>query len=124
MPGLKKAIPVLPSLNVAESLAFYQRLGFKAWSWEDPPSYGGVHRDGAELHFYQTDRKEVCEWTSCRIDVEDVTAMHREAEAVGCIHPNGGLEEKPWNYREFSILDPSGVCIAFGQDLDPPADAG
>lgn len=120
MSKMLRAIPVLPSLDVAESLAFYKRLGFKAWAWEDPPSYGGAHRDAAEIHLFATDRKEVCEWTSCRIDVDDIESIHAEAQAIGCVHPNGALEDKPWNYREFSILDPSGVCIAIGQDLDPP----
>jgi len=28
------------------------------------------------------------------------------------VHPNGELGERPWGTREFSIVDPSGVCIA------------
>jgi catechol 2,3-dioxygenase-like lactoylglutathione lyase family enzyme len=115
---LTRAIPVLPSLKVADSLAFFKQLGFSAWAWEDPPSYGGVTRDGAELHFFTTDRKEVCEWTSCRVDVDDINGIHEQALAAGCIHPNGGLEDKPWGYREFAILDPFGVLVTFGQNLE------
>jgi hypothetical protein len=33
--------------------------------------------------------------------------------AAGCTHPNGALGTQPWGTREFSIIDPSGVCIAF-----------
>lgn len=121
MPGttLMRAIPVLPSLKIADSLAFFEGLGFETWSWEDPPRYGGAVRDGVELHVFLTDRKEVCEWTSCRVDVDDIAGIHEQAQAVGCIHPNGALQDRPWGYREFAILDPFGVLITFGQALAP-----
>ena len=116
---LIRAIPVLPSLEVARSLAFFKGLGFTAWGWEDPPSYGGVERDGAELHFFTTDRKEVCEWTSCRVNCDDVSGIWEEAQAAGCVHPNGKLDDKPWGMREFAILDPFGVLVTFAQDIAP-----
>jgi len=122
--NLRRAIPVLPARNVAESLTFFkEKLGFQAWGWEDPPTYGGVHMDGVELHFFPCDDTHVCEWTSCRVDVDDVEAIYAVAKAAGVVHPNGDLEEKPWGFREFAVLDPSGVCVTFGQDLDPPKDA-
>ena len=31
------------------------------------------------------------------------------------IHPNGKLEKKPWNQMEFSIIDPNGTLLTFGQ---------
>ena len=31
------------------------------------------------------------------------------------IHPNGKLETKPWKQKEFSILDPNGTLLTFGE---------
>jgi hypothetical protein len=31
------------------------------------------------------------------------------------IHPNGHLEDKPWQQREFSLLDPDNNLLTFGQ---------
>ncbi|MEE2567018.1 bleomycin resistance protein [Hyphobacterium marinum] len=119
MTKMLRAIPVLPSTNVAESLAFVRdTLGFKCWTWDDPPTYGGAALDGAELHFSSTDRKEICAWTSCRVDVDDVQAIYERAKAAGVVHPNGDLGDKPWGYREFAVLDPAGILITFGQDID------
>tara|TARA_Y100000052_G_scaffold25303_1_gene28673 strand:+ start:144 stop:524 length:381 start_codon:yes stop_codon:yes gene_type:complete len=115
---LQRAIPVLPSLKISDSLTFFQQLGFQTWAWEDPPSYGGATRDSVELHVFATDRREVCEWTSCRIHVDDIEGIHAQAQALGCIHPNGPLETKPWGIREFAVLDPFGVLITFGQPLE------
>lgn len=118
MTKMLRAVPVLPSTDVAASLAFMRdSLGFECWSWDDPPIYGGAARDGAELHFSATDRKEVCEWTSCRVDVDDVAAIYALAKAAGCVHPNGDLDDKPWGIREFAVLDPAGICITFGQKI-------
>jgi uncharacterized glyoxalase superfamily protein PhnB len=34
------------------------------------------------------------------------------------IHPNGKLEDKPWRQREFSIIDPNGTLLTFGQAVN------
>lgn len=34
------------------------------------------------------------------------------------IHPNGRLEDKPWRQREFSIIDPNGTLLTFGQAVE------
>lgn len=33
------------------------------------------------------------------------------------IHPNGGLETKPWGMKEFAVLDPDHNLITYGQEL-------
>jgi hypothetical protein len=37
----------------------------------------------------------------------------------GIIHPEGTLTNKPWNMRQFSILDNSGNIIHFGEEISP-----
>jgi hypothetical protein len=33
------------------------------------------------------------------------------------IHPNGKLEDKPWKQSEFSVIDPNGTLLTFGQAI-------
>ena len=33
------------------------------------------------------------------------------------IHPNGKLETKPWNMKEFSLIDPDGTLLTFGEKI-------
>lgn len=33
------------------------------------------------------------------------------------IHPNGNLETKPWGMKEFSLLDPNGTLLSFGEKI-------
>lgn len=112
------AKPMLPSLDVPASLKFWEdAFGCKTWLY-DGGEFGGVQRDGMELYYFYTDRQEVCEWTSCRLDVDDVDSFHAIAKAANCIHPNGDIETKPWGYREFAVLDPFGVLATFGANLE------
>jgi len=33
------------------------------------------------------------------------------------IHPNGKLEVKHWKQKEFSVIDPNGTLLTFGQAI-------
>lgn len=41
--------------------------------------------------------------------------INKLIEKAISIHPNGKLEKKPWNQIEFSIIDPNGTLLTFGQ---------
>ena len=50
-----------------------------------------------------------------RID-QGITTFYQDLQAKGVeIHPNGRLEDKPWNMKEFALLDPNGTLLTFGQ---------
>src|SRR5258708_7547643 len=100
---LRRAIPLLPQPNIGEAIAFYRdRLGFEeAFVY---PQYGGVRRGPVEIHFWQSDNRNLAERTSCRIEVEGVDALYAEYQAKGVVHPNGKLELKPWGFTEFSAV--------------------
>jgi hypothetical protein len=52
------------------------------------------------------------------IRTEDIQALYTRYKQDGIqIHPNGGLELKPWRQWEFSILDPDHNLITFGQAM-------
>jgi hypothetical protein len=109
------AVPTLASLNLAETRAFFERLGF-AVDFEYP-DYLGIHRDGVRSHFWLCNERHIAENTSCWIEVSGVDALYAEFKAHGVIHPNGALEDKSWRMREFSILDCHGNLLRFGEPV-------
>ena len=114
---LLSTIPVIPSLNVEQSLEFYQRhLGFSApFTWGQPADYGGVSYEGIMLHFFLYPNRSFAENYTLRLEVDEVDLLYVACQAAGIVHPNGKLENKPWGHREFSVLDPSGVCLRLFQ---------
>jgi hypothetical protein len=120
----QSAIPVLPSFDIKQSCDFFvEKLGFDLnFIWQEekdkPAPYGGVKSGETHIHFVIVDDKKVCEWTICRIYVEDIETHYKNAQAADIVHPNGALEEKPWGDKEFSVLDPFGVCLHIAQALN------
>jgi catechol 2,3-dioxygenase-like lactoylglutathione lyase family enzyme len=113
---LKSSIPVLPSLDLDETIAYYTRLGFKVWSQHDG-DYAILAREGCELHFFlmgHLDPKE--SFFGCYWRVDDAEGMHQELLALGVpnLHP---VEEKPWGMKEFALIDPHGNLIRIGQEI-------
>ena len=113
-PELGFAIPVLPALDIEAAVAFYrEKLGFEAVF--QYPEYAGLARDGVQIHLWHCEDPVIPNSTSCRVQVTGVDGLHAELEPRGVVHPNGGLEDKPWGYREFTILDGCGNCIVFAE---------
>lgn len=116
MKGMYKSDPVLASLDIPKSVAFYEeKLGFKR-SWCDE-GYGIVNREQISIHFWHCKDKIFPENTSCYIYVDNVDQLYKEYQKAAVIHPNGQLEDKPWGVREFAILDNYGNLIRIGQLL-------
>ena len=117
------AIPVLPAQDVAASLAWWTTVCGFAETFRDntPPMYAGIRRDGADLHLAAiTDpigARTVGDQTMLRFSVDDVDALYAEyQQRGGKVHPNGALQVKPWGIREFSAIDPNGICVTFMAD--------
>jgi len=126
-PNLIAAVPLIPTPDVTASVEFYgQALGFETWLWDDPASYGAIRREGVELHFELETDPAVYENAACRIHVRAITPLYRQARRAGALLGGGGLIEQPWGYLEFTVQDPFGARVIFGQDLDPvpQGDAG
>lgn len=113
MPRLEYASPVLASLDIGESVAFYRdQLGFSV-SLEHEGDYGIVTRDGIEIHLWKCNDPEIPKTTSCRIRVEGIDDLHVELEPRGVLHPRGAIADKPYGLREFSVVDGDGNLIVF-----------
>ena len=109
--------PKLPYINADITKEYYlSRLEFSLVS--QYPDYMIMRKDAIELHFFAfpaLDPKKSDFMVYLRID-EGITTFYQALQARGVeIHPNGRLEDKPWNMKEFALLDPNGTLLTFGQ---------
>lgn len=115
MTRLNRASPVLASLDLERTVAFYRaKLGFEQ-VYLVPGTWGIVARDGVRIHFWPCPDRAIAESTSCRVDVTGIDELFRELDAQGVVHPNARLADKPWGTREFGILDGDGNLITFAE---------
>jgi hypothetical protein len=114
------AIPVLPSSDVAESLKSWTDIcGFiETFRDTTPPNYAGIQRGNARVHLSGFDDRNLARkvgyQTRVRFSVKGIEGLYAEyQQRGGKVHPNGPLQTKPWGTREFSAIDPNGVCVTF-----------
>ncbi len=110
-------IPKLPFVDKNKTLDFYcNQLDFLLIS--DYGDYLILNSNEIELHFfsYPTLIKEKSDFMIyLRID-SDIEKFYEEIQNKSvAIHPNGKLQNKSWHLKEFSIIDPSGTLLTFGQ---------
>lgn len=106
-------IPILPTLDVAETVAFYRdQLGFTASLFESE-DYLIVHRDQMELHFWLTDDAELPKVSACYIRGGQIVALYDEYKARG-VERLSDFEVRPWDMKEFYVRDPHGNLLKFG----------
>ncbi len=121
---LKQIHPVLPVKNVTEAIHYYtQKLGFELY-FKDAgadPKYGGVGRDGIEIHL-QWHHEE--EWENgldrplLRIYVGNIEALYDEFKAKSIFHENTSLKDTPWNTIEFAFYDIFGNGLVFYKEKE------
>ncbi|MCW5772927.1 MAG: VOC family protein [Rhodospirillaceae bacterium] len=116
-----RCIPVLASLDIAESAAFYRDLlGFRAEIFGD---YLIARRDDMEIHFWLAKDRIHPENTSCYIRGGQIVALYEEFRARG-LPRLSDFAVRPWNMKEFYIHDPHGNLLRFGcapQEIGAPA---
>jgi catechol 2,3-dioxygenase-like lactoylglutathione lyase family enzyme len=116
------AVPIMPSKNLRETLAFYERLGFE--NHGAPPEqwdYLIIERGGIELQFYgDPDVDPLSTASMCYVRVDDADAVHAEWDAIGVSRDEatGSRLESPsltfYGMREFALVDPSGNLLRVG----------
>jgi len=123
--------PILNVSNLAESFAWFERLGWqKGWHWGDPATFGGVCAGECEIFLCEnaqggrgrssrqqtsgpngSDAEERGVWLS--IWVDDVDEIYRQ-----CL--DAGLEitwpptDEPWGVREMHVRHPDGHVFRIG----------
>ena len=108
--------PLLLVPDVVATADFYRMiLGFQADREALTPEYGVVWRDNAAVHLAKGEHApagvRIFFW------VRDVDALHAEVLRRGAVIavPIG---TRPYRIRDFSIRDPNGVELVFGQDWE------
>ncbi len=111
--AIHSTIPVLASLDLAESVSFYvEQLGFEQRQYL-ANQYAIVSRDGAEIHFWPCAQRLIAENTSCFLRVGDVDAPYREFLGRGV--RLDAPQNCEWNMRELYVIDLHGNLLKFGQ---------
>lgn len=110
--AIQSTIPVLPSLDLQQSVDFYtSKLGFIETGRY--PDYAILVRDGCELHFWPCQDKNIPENSSCYLRTESTDALYKEFKDKGV-----SLKEpasRPWGMKELYVIDPHGNLLKFGE---------
>ena len=123
----ERSEPILPALNLDETRAFYEKLGFVAW-WKGRGSapYEIVSRGHLVVHFFAEPGLTPSEnESSCYWRVRDADRFYREFTRLNL--PAEGIPrltapvDQPWGMREFTLVDPSGNLVRVGHDLNADA---
>ncbi len=111
MAGIHATVPVLASLDLAESRQFYtELLGFDCL--HASANYLMLRRDGCELHLWHCAERHIAENTSCYVR-GDTAALHADFAQRGLqVEPP---QVRPWGMREFYVIDPHGNLLKFGE---------
>jgi catechol 2,3-dioxygenase-like lactoylglutathione lyase family enzyme len=124
MPGIPKsdpeqfyqAAPLLLVPDVPTTAEYYRNvLGFVSDPGAATPEYTVVWRDNASVHLAGGERAP----TGVRIFfwVKHVDALYEDVRRRGA-EIAIPLETRPYKIRDFSLHDPNGVLLVFGQDWD------
>lgn len=122
---MKKAIPALPVVDIANAVKFYEeRFGFKS-GYHDQ-GFAKLLRDEVELHLWASCDKGwkyrsiflflkpiwsgaesfLAGTSSCRIEVENIDVLYNEYKTQGVLYNKETVVEKTtWGTREFPTLD-------------------
>lgn len=138
---LGTAFPILPTHDLATTVALFEALGFEAETYTSE-GYAILRRGGIELHFTATASLDPLHSNGMAfVRLRDAAALYAELEATralpimapAALGPDelrrrwlagesiarlSEIEDKPWRMREFAVLDPSNNLIRFGQPLD------
>jgi catechol 2,3-dioxygenase-like lactoylglutathione lyase family enzyme len=118
---LEKLCPILPCRDVADTEAFWARLGFET-VYRDDAEYLLMKREGAEVHFFLHPTLDpLTNDHGAYLRPTDLAALDAEWGAVG-LPPKGiprleRMAHKPWGMAELALLDLNGNLIRAGQEI-------
>jgi len=120
----ESAVPILPSRDLRETLAFFEALGFE--NRGAPPEewdYLIIGRGEIHLHFYLDPHVNPLTTSAmCFVYVRDAQALFEDWDAVVEPDPQTGSRVVPptdtdYGMREFAVVDRSGNLIRVGSRL-------
>lgn len=104
------AVAIIPCLDLDQSQAFYELLGFTVRSNYESHGYRIMeHADGASLHL----TRALTGWVNAEQNAHGLYLYTDDVDALG--KQFGRLAElKPWGLREFALSDPNGMLVRIG----------
>ncbi|WP_306251218.1 hypothetical protein [Parvularcula sp. IMCC14364] len=119
----KTVNPVLAVIDMAESIRFWQRLGFQVTFFDrdsaELSDYAGVARENIEFHLqtFTPEQRGSNKAISVRVQMEDLDCLkvlYEEWLPLEII--SARLDEKPWGTVEFGFYAPCGTAFFFYVD--------
>jgi catechol 2,3-dioxygenase-like lactoylglutathione lyase family enzyme len=112
-----RAIPILPSRDLEETLDFYRSLGFAViYEQRDPEPYAVLRKGQLELHFFELVQLDARDHShGAYLRVSDAQAVHDELSSK--VHGPARLHDiadRPWGMPEFALRDFSGDLLRVG----------
>jgi uncharacterized glyoxalase superfamily protein PhnB len=122
---IRQIAPQFFTRDLPATLAYYgEKLGFDCvGTWQDPPVYAIVARDGHRIHFRCAEPptpnpgKYDDELLDAYLLIDDADRLYAEYAARG-VEFRRALENTPWHSREFVVKDCDGRLLAFGASLE------
>ena len=118
---LSRSEAILAVADVAAAVRFYRdKLGFTGeWLWGDPPTFGGVSWGRVGVMFcLQPELAARVEGHQHAFFVSGVGELHERHRQNG-VQVVSPLEAKPWGLREYTVRDPNGYHLRFGEPVTP-----
>jgi uncharacterized glyoxalase superfamily protein PhnB len=117
--------PQFFTMDLPATLAYYsEKLGFDCvGTWQDPPVYAIVTRDGHRIHFRcakpptPSPEKYDDELLDAYVSIDDADGLCAEYAARG-VEFTRALANTQWHSREFVVKDCDGRLLAFGARLE------
>lgn len=116
---LKAIHPKLPMRDKQQTKEYYiNQLGFEDIGSVEYDAYLMLAKDEIELHFFLFPELNPLEnYGQVYIRVTGIEAWYQSLlEKNVAIHPNDPLRIKPWQQKEFSLLDPDHNLLTFGEN--------
>ena len=101
--------------DMAESVAFYERLGLDVTYGGPQAAFTTLRADQAVINLRRAAVDGQSPWSRVILRVRGVDALHRDLAARGVVAPAPRNAE--WGERYFEVLDPQGVVISFAELL-------
>jgi catechol 2,3-dioxygenase-like lactoylglutathione lyase family enzyme len=128
-PRLTALAPQFLVADLAQSIAYYEKLGFTfAEPWEGFYAIGRL--DGLELHLKEAPQHEEArrhrranEHLDAAAGVDGIEAFYAQCRASGAVIIKP-LTATPWGTKDFYVEDPDGHIVCFGGDPDDSATPG
>jgi len=121
LPRFQSVSPFLGVEDLPAALAFYRdKLGFSlAWEWGQPAEMAAVCRDAVELTLATRSDAKPGGISRLYLQVGGVDSYHAQLQAAG-VAISVAIDDRPYGMRDFSIIDPAGNVLCFGQASHTP----